>query len=109
MSGAAGLTVYRIVQEALTNALKHADHPASVEVRLEYRDPDLAVQVTDDGRAPANGNGNGVAQAPGGGHGVAGMAERAAAFGGTLEVGPGRAGGWQVLATLRDCRAPARA
>ena len=107
VTGAAGLTVYRIVQEALTNALKHADHPASVEVRLEYRDPDLAVQVTDDGRAPANGNGNGVAQAPGGGHGVAGMAERAAAFGGTLEAGPRRAGGWCVLATLRDCRPPA--
>jgi signal transduction histidine kinase len=109
VSGAAGLTVYRIVQEALTNALKHADHPASVEVRLEYRDPDLAVQVTDDGRARANGNGNSAAHASGGGHGVAGMAERAAAFGGTLEAGPRRAGGWQVLATLRDCRAPARA
>jgi len=38
---------------------------------------------------------------------VTGMAERAAAFGGTLEAGPRRAGGWQVLATLRDCRAPA--
>jgi signal transduction histidine kinase len=115
VSGAAGLTVYRIVQEALTNALKHADHPASVEVRLDYRDPDLSVQVTDDGRRPSA-NGNGAAGDPvaaaagaGGGHGVAGMAERAAAFGGTLEAGPGRAGGWQVLATLRDCRAPARA
>jgi signal transduction histidine kinase len=125
VSGAAGLTVYRIVQEALTNALKHADQPASVEVRLEYRDPDLSVQVTDDGRPRTNGNdngsgsgsgsgnaddnGNGSAPAPGGGHGVAGMAERAAAFGGTLEAGPRRFGGWQVLATLRDCRAPAGA
>jgi signal transduction histidine kinase len=113
VSGAAGLTVYRIVQEALTNALKHADQPASVEVRLEYRDPDLSVQVTDDGRPQANGNGNGYGNgsspAPGGGHGVVGMAERAAAFGGTLEAGPTRAGGWQVLATLRDCRAPAGA
>jgi signal transduction histidine kinase len=114
VSGAAGLTVYRIVQEALTNALKHADSPASVEVRLDYRDPDLSVQVTDDGRRHGV-NGNGARSdtaaalaAPGGGHGVAGMAERAAAFGGTLEAGPGRAGGWHVLATLRDCRAPAR-
>jgi signal transduction histidine kinase len=116
VSGAAGLTVYRIVQEALTNALKHADHPGSVEIRLEYRDPDLSVQVTDDGRPHGlSGNGSGAAGAvaeptsPGGGHGVAGMAERAAAFGGTLEAGPGRAGGWQVLATLRDCRAPVHA
>jgi signal transduction histidine kinase len=100
------------VQEALTNALKHAEQPASVEVRLEYRDPDLAVEVTDDGRARTNGNGNGngngAAPVPGGGHGVAGMAERAAAFGGTLEAGPQLSGGWQVLATLRDCRGPVR-
>lgn len=119
VSGAAGLTVYRIVQEALTNALKHADHPASVEVRLEYHDPDLSVQVTDDGRPRCDtGDGwdehampgkthNGSSPEEDGGHGVAGMAERAAAFGGTLEAGPRRTGGWQVLATLRDCRAPA--
>jgi signal transduction histidine kinase len=106
ISGAAGLTVYRIVQEALTNALKHAEEPASVEVRLEYRDPDISVQVSDDGRNPeitANGSASGE------GHGVPGMAERAAAFGGTLEAGPGSSGGWQVLATLRDCRAPVNA
>jgi signal transduction histidine kinase len=128
VSGAAGLTVYRIVQEALTNALKHADHADSVEVRLEYRDPDLSVRVTDDGRphvsfnASVNGNGyrcdggngdgsasggNGSVPESGGGHGVAGMAERAAAFGGTLEAGPCGSRGWQVLATLRDCRARA--
>ncbi len=119
VSGAAGLTVYRIVQEALTNALKHAEHPGSVEVRLEYRDPDLSVQVIDDGRRRSGGGGigdgnavqedtqNGSSPEADGGHGVAGMAERAASFGGTLEAGPRRAGGWQVLATLRDCRAPA--
>ena len=119
VSGAAGLTVYRIVQEALTNALKHADHPGSVEVRLEYHDPDLSVQVTDDGRPRSGaggfgdgndtrgGTGNGWSPGADGGHGVAGMAERAAAFGGTLEAGPRRAGGWCVLATLRDCRPPA--
>ena len=50
VSGAAGLTVYRIVQEALTNALKHAREPASVRVRLEFDDPDISVRVTDDGR-----------------------------------------------------------
>ncbi|MGA2474008.1 MAG: histidine kinase, partial [Acidimicrobiales bacterium] len=122
VSGAAGLTVYRIVQEALTNALKHAEEPASVQVRLEFSDPDISVRVTDDGRTavpvpvPANGNGNGNPsgsgngrRAGGGGHGVAGMAERAAAFGGTLEAGPRPAGGWEVMATLRDCKAPTTA
>ena len=123
---AAGLTVYRIVQEALTNALKHADDPASVEVCLEFRDPDITVRVHDDGGttvgadglkspAPAQGNGNGGSNGHGpgrhgnepGGHGVAGMAERAAAFGGTLRAGPAPAGGWEVSTTLRDCRAPA--
>ncbi len=120
VSGAAGLTVYRIVQEALTNALKHAEEPASVEVRLEFSDPDISVRVTDDGRAAVpvpvlangdghpSGSGNGR-RAGGGGHGVAGMAERAAAFGGTLEAGPRSAGGWEVSATLRDCKAPTTA
>ena len=50
VSGAAGLTVYRIVQEALTNALKHADELAAVQVRLAFSDPDVSVRVTDDGR-----------------------------------------------------------
>jgi signal transduction histidine kinase len=128
VTGAAGLTVYRIVQEALTNALKHAHDPASVEVCLEFSDPDITVRVHDDGGAKVrvggpetpvfgqgNGNGNGDANGHGprrqgnesGGHGVAGMAERAAAFGGTLRAGPGPAGGWEVATTLRDCRAPA--
>jgi hypothetical protein len=60
-----------------------------------------------------NGNGGSNGHGPGrhgnesGGHGVAGMAERAAAFGGTLQAGPAPAGGWEVTTTLRDCRAPA--
>jgi signal transduction histidine kinase len=115
LSGAAGLTVYRIVQEALTNALKHADAPASVEVRLDFADPDVSVRITDDGRVgvavPSSnaGNGHGRAGVSGGGHGLAGMAERATAFGGTLRAGPGPTGGWEVAATLRDCKAPAPA
>jgi signal transduction histidine kinase len=55
------------------------------------------------------GNGHGRAEVPGGGHGLAGMAERATAFGGTLRAGPGPTGGWVVAATLRDCKAPAPA
>jgi signal transduction histidine kinase len=115
VSGAAGLTVYRIVQEALTNALKHAEDPASVEVCLDFEDPDISVRVRDDGRPPADAPGPGAhgnGQRPphrngsGGGHGVAGMAERAAAFGGKLRAGPAPSGGWEVLATLRDCKAP---
>jgi len=114
VSSAAGLTAYRIVQEALTNALKHAHDPSAVVVSLEFDDPDLSVCVTDDGRSavPVGGGSNGGAGAgegagPGvGGHGVAGMAERAAAFGGRLEAGPRADGGWAVRATLRDCKAP---
>jgi len=120
VSGAAGLTAYRIVQEALTNALKHAEEPDSVVVRLEFRNPDISVRVTDDGRTKVsvpgsepgmrNDNGRGEpAGAGGGGHGLAGMAERAAAFGGTLDAGPRSSGGWEVTATLRDCKAPTTA
>ena len=118
VSDAAGLTAYRIVQEALTNALKHAEEPDSVVVRVAFQDPDISVRVTDDGRtkvaAPVpgsrpgdvNGNGKAGGGGSGGGHGLAGMAERAAAFGGTLHAGPRSNGGWEVNATLRDCKAP---
>jgi signal transduction histidine kinase len=126
VSSAAGLTVYRVVQEALTNALKHAQAPTTVEVRLAFADPDVSVRVTDDGgttetphggghgSGAGNGNrghgqgGNG-APAAGGGHGLAGMAERTTAFGGTLIAGPRATGGWEVEARLRDCKAPAPA
>jgi signal transduction histidine kinase len=104
LSEAAELTVFRIVQEALTNALKHASDPRSVMVTITYDDPEVSVQVTDDGAGGMPGP-NGM----GGGHGVTGMAERAAAFGGSLRAGPRRDGGWQVEATLRGCKAPARA
>jgi len=106
LSPAAGLTVYRVVQEALTNALKHAEELTVVEVRLAFADPDVAVRVTDDGRARVSVPAPSTPPAPGGGHGLAGMAERATAFGGSLRTGPGPAGGWEVEATLRDCRAP---
>jgi signal transduction histidine kinase len=107
LSQAAELTLYRIVQEALTNALKHAASPQSVQVALQFDDPEVSVQVTDDGRLA----GNDAPEEFGGegGHGVSGMAERAAAFGGTLTAGPHGGGGWRVEATLRSGRPTGRA
>jgi signal transduction histidine kinase len=118
LTSAAGLTVYRIVQEALTNVLKHAAEPSEVQVHLEFDDPDVTVRVTDDGRArvgaPTPGTpaahgpeGTGPGSVAGRGHGLTGMAERTAAFGGTLTARPRPAGGWEVVAALRECRAPA--
>jgi signal transduction histidine kinase len=105
LSSAAGLTVYRVVQEGLTNALKHAEEARAVEVELAFADPDVTVRITDDGRTKVV-----VPSTPAsGGHGLAGMAERAAAFGGTLTAGPLPAGGWEVEVMLRDCKVPAPA
>ena len=110
LSAAAELTVYRLVQEALTNALEHAEAPASVEVLLDFDDPDVTVQVTDDGRHRVLAAGYGppttTAAAMRSGHGLSGMAERAAAFGGTLEAGPLGGGGWRISTTLRRCHTP---
>lgn len=79
-----GLTVYRVTQEALTNALKHAGTSAVVRVNLTYGEGDVGVSVRDDGP--------GRAAAPvretGTGHGLIGMRERAALYGGTLTAGP---------------------
>jgi signal transduction histidine kinase len=110
LSGAAGLTVYRIVQEALTNTLKHAEGALTARVRLTFDDPDLHLLIVDDGRhAPAAPSGDVALKtaANGSGHGVVGMSERAAAFDGTLTAGPNLGGGWRVEATLRHCKAPA--
>jgi signal transduction histidine kinase len=91
----AELAIYRIVQEALTNTLKHAGPEASAHVQLRYRDDGADLEVSDDGAyRPA-------APAPARGHGLAGMTERAAAFGGHLETGPRAGGGWLVRASLR--------
>ncbi len=86
------LTVYRIVQEALTNTLKHAGPAATAEVILDYADGAVDVQITDTGRgAPADASD---------GQGLHGMRERAAVYDGTLHVGPAPCGGWQVKAHL---------
>jgi signal transduction histidine kinase len=87
-----GLAAYRIVQEALTNARKHAGPDAAVEVRVAV-DRDVAIDVRDDGRgAAARGDGRGL--------GLVGMRERAAVHGGTLEAGPAPGGGFAVSARL---------
>ena len=81
----------RIVQEALTNALRHAGaHRATV--RLDSTTGLLLIEVIDDGRGP---NGSLVR-----GHGLVGMRERAAVYGGSLDAGPGAGGGFRVAARL---------
>jgi len=95
----AGLAVYRIVQEALTNTLKHAHGAGRVEVTLAYHQPVLEVSVRDDGhpraaRAGAARNGHGF------GHGLVGMRERAAVYQGHVTAGPDPEGGWKVQARL---------
>jgi signal transduction histidine kinase len=90
------LSAYRIVQEALTNVVKHAG-PARAEVTIRYRDQDVTVEVTDDGRGITAPTGDGRA---GVGHGLVGMRERVAAFGGDLEAGPRPGGGFRVAARL---------
>jgi signal transduction histidine kinase len=90
------LSAYRIVQEALTNVVKHAG-PATAQVTIRYRDHEVAVEVTDNGRGVAAVAGEGRS---GTGHGLIGMRERVAAFGGDLEVGPRPGGGFRVAARL---------
>jgi signal transduction histidine kinase len=90
------LSAYRIVQEALTNVVKHAG-PARAQVRIRYRDQEVTVEVTDDGRGVGTPAGDGRA---GAGHGLIGMRERVAAFNGDLDAGPRPGGGFRVAARL---------
>jgi signal transduction histidine kinase len=104
LEAAVDLSAFRIVQEALTNALKHAG-PAHAEVVLRYRPSDLELTVSDDGRGgSARFDGGPV---PGSGHGLVGMRERVELFGGELAAGPRPGGGYQVRARLPLKEAPA--
>ena len=96
----AQLALYRITQEALTNTLKHAPG-ATAQVRLAYLPGQVELEVTDDGRPGAVPAGGEPAGPPGGGHGIAGMRERAATFGGQVSAGPRSGGGWRVRTVLR--------
>ncbi len=91
ISDTVDVAAYRIIQESLTNALRYAA-PAPTEVTLRYRTESLTILITDEGRVKAPG--------PQSGHGIAGMRERAAAVGGTLEAGPAPSGGFTVRAEL---------
>jgi len=87
------LTMFRIVQEALTNTLKHAGLTATAEVELIASDTEVRLTVSDTGTAAAAVNGNG-------GSGLRGMRERAAVYGGVVQAGPGPRGGWVVGAQI---------
>ena len=91
LSATVELNAYRIVQEALTNVLKHAG-PARATVVLEYGEDHLGVEVRDDGRGPA--------ARPSAGYGLVSMQQRAAMLGGTLTAGPAGARGFRVWARL---------
>jgi signal transduction histidine kinase len=100
------LAAYRIVQESLTNVLRHAGPEAGARVQVVVGDEELSIQVDDNGRgAPAETATAGKFH-EGTGAGIAGMRERAAAFGGTVEAGPRPGGGWRVRATLPLPQAP---
>src|SRR5262249_54723878 len=90
-----GLGIYRIVQEALTNSLKHAGPGASALVRVERKADKVQLDVLDNGTRRA-----GTLVGVSGGNGLIGMRERAHVFGGTLKAGPPPAGGWRVEAVL---------
>ena len=91
LSAGVDLTAYRLVQEGLTNAIKHA-RAQHAEVVVRYGDEDVEVTVTDDG--PGGGDGDG------GGHGLVGIRERVSVYGGELEAGPRAGGGFQLRARL---------
>ena len=92
LPAAVDVSVYRIVQEALTNVLKHAGH-ACADVTIGCADEAVVIEITDDGKGE-------TANRIPGGHGLAGMRERVAIFGGELRAGPRPGGGFAVCARL---------
>jgi hypothetical protein len=93
------LSAYRIIQEALTNVVRHAGTGARCVVSVGYTDSDLVIRVTDDGGLPVALPSVTVA-AQGTGHGIIGMRERVHLCGGTFTAGPRPDGGFQVTAAL---------
>ncbi|HEY5195290.1 MAG TPA: histidine kinase [Solirubrobacteraceae bacterium] len=93
------LTVFRVAQEALTNTLKHAGRPTSAHLALRCEARNVELEVTDTGQGAARIGPR--ASLVGSGRGLSGMRERAAAYGGRLDAGPGPDGGWRVHLRLR--------
>jgi len=87
----ADLAAYRVIQESLTNALKHAG-PANARISMDFAADRLMIEVADDGRGPA--------AEPGIGHGLIGMRERVGVFGGSLTTGERPGGGFVVRAEI---------
>jgi signal transduction histidine kinase len=90
------LSAFRLLQEALTNATRHA-HATRITVRLAYRPDLLELDVVDDGVDGGSGGGDGTAP---GGHGLVAMRERVSMLDGTIAVGPAEGGGWAVSVRL---------
>ncbi|MFG2295736.1 sensor histidine kinase [Streptomyces sp. NPDC048603] len=101
---AVGAAAYRIVQESLTNAVRHGDADADVRVDVGLADEVLTVRVTNDGAVSGGSGGSGGSGSSGGsggsGYGILGMRERAKSVGGTLNAGPRAGGGFEVTAAL---------
>lgn len=91
LSRSVGTAVYRLAQEAVTNARRHARHATRVEVRVTVGDSSVRLRVSDDGDSGTT---------VGEGHGLIGMEERASLLGGSCEAGPGAGRGWTVTAVL---------
>jgi signal transduction histidine kinase len=94
---AVGAAVYRLAQESVTNARRHARHATRIDVHVDADDAQVRLRVTDDGDG-----GHGRSAGPG--YGLLGMAERAQLLGGTCEAGPGPGRGWTVTAALPRVR-----
>ena len=95
LSAGVQLTIYRLIQEALTNTLKHGGPGASAVVRLAYVPGEVRLDIDDDGAGPA------AAQPATTGHGLVGMRQRVQTFGGQVQAGPRSPAGWRVSARLR--------
>lgn len=89
-----GAAIYRLAQESVTNARRHARHATRIEVRVDADESSVRLRVSDDGDAGA------ARSAPGRGYGLVGMIERASLLGGTCRAGPDPGRGWSVTAVL---------
>lgn len=99
------LTVYRIVQEALTNVLRHAPSARHVDVTIEQADGEVRVEVVDDGDASRRAD-SATGASDTGGRGLIGMRERVAVYGGTLDAGPRGFSGWRIRVALPSPERP---